>query len=214
MPPNNFPDALLMAKTTEFGPCCNDDEYRFLWNTIMDLDHQDGDGCLIEIGAHCGSSTSIIASAGALRGWLTLVFDPWCTYGQPGIDEDIRIEKWIKTKLFLNSWIDHGRKCGTYPGWTIPILGDSVRNGSVLSNLGMKRANMVFIDGGHIYPQPLLDIETFSPILRIGGIMIIHDMPREDIVRSINDGIDPGMWTTIRGNTDQLRLMAFRKDRE
>lgn len=84
---------------------------------------------------------------------------------------------------------------GGYPGWRVPLYrsfatGDQrirlVRAdshsrstiGKVKSFLGSREIDTLFIDGDHTYDGVKTDFEIYAPLVKKGGIIVLHDIAR------------------------------------
>lgn len=90
------------------------------------------------------------------------------------------------------------------PGQTMHLLradsGASHTMGRVKSILGEKLVDFLFIDGSHTYEGVKMDYESYSPLVRKGGIIAFHDIavhPPE-----VHCGVDR-LWDEIKGNHSQ-----------
>jgi len=62
-----------------------------------------------------------------------------------------------------------------HPQWTF-LHSDS---GAVMGRLGALLPtvfDLVYIDGGHSYEQVISDLANFSPLVRPGGLILVHDV--------------------------------------
>lgn len=62
-----------------------------------------------------------------------------------------------------------------HPQWTF-LLGDS---GNILGRFAAllpTTFDLVYIDGGHSYEQAISDLANFSPLVRSGGLILLHDV--------------------------------------
>jgi hypothetical protein len=53
--------------------------------------------------------------------------------------------------------------------------------------LGGRKVDMVFIDGGHEYPEVKRDIELWRPMLVDGGLLCGHDYPRLGVYTAVSE---------------------------
>jgi len=65
---------------------------------------------------------------------------------------------------------------GTFPGQHTLIVGDSQETLPAFRNLiASNFFDMLFIDGGHIWPVPYNDIINLFPLLKVGGLIVVDD---------------------------------------
>lgn len=71
-------------------------------------------------------------------------------------------------------------------------------------------ANIVFIDGDHSYEGCRGDIEAWLPNLRSGGLLLIHDYNKEEVIAAMD--YDPATmphykeWPGVNQAVDELRM--------
>jgi cephalosporin hydroxylase len=81
---------------------------------------------------------------------------------------------------------------------TYTVTGDSTHEGTVRAVrnlLGTRSPDVVFIDGGHEYRTARKDFDTYGPMARSGGLIVLHDTqgyPGNDTVQV------PRLWAEIR----------------
>lgn len=64
-------------------------------------------------------------------------------------------------------------------------------------------ADMVFIDGDHSYAGCRADILGYLPMIRSGGIVVVHDYDKGSIPES-EDGPHPRVWEGVNQAVDEL----------
>src|SRR5262249_11433245 len=110
---------------------------------------RDGDQAL-EIG--CGASTVVFATQGARHTVISL-----------DREEHDRVRTYLK-------------KIGVDDSRLVFIVGWSDK---VLSNLALEARSLdvVFVDGAHGFPYPAIDWHYVSPALKVGGTLLLDDIP-------------------------------------
>lgn len=90
-------------------------------------------------------------------------------------------------------------------------------------NLAVDQVDMVFIDGNHSYEGCKADIEGWLPLIKIGGIIAVHDY-RKELLAPDPDGPHPKAWDGVSQAVEELlipslptvvfvsSLIAFRKE--
>lgn len=78
------------------------------------------------------------------------------------------------------------------------IIGDSAEAGRYWGDpdpTDEPKADIVFIDGGHLFAQALADIEAWLPRIRDGGIMALHDYVPEEGARwpGVREAVQQGL---------------------
>jgi predicted O-methyltransferase YrrM len=110
---------------------------------------------------------------------------------------------------------------GGYPLWKVPIYKAFARSGQrldlvrgdshsastfahVRSLLGRRKLDFLFIDGDHRYEGVRSDFETYTSLMRPGGIIALHDIaaphPDHPILNGNNPGDVPRFWTDLTGD--------------
>jgi predicted O-methyltransferase YrrM len=111
---------------------------------------------------------------------------------------------------------------GGYPLWKVPLYKvfagpgqrlDLVRGDShsastfaqVQSLLGGRKLDFLFIDGDHRYEGVRSDFETYTSLMRPGGIVALHDIaaphPDHPVVNGNNPGDVPHFWADLTRET-------------
>lgn len=157
------------------------------------------DGDVIEIGTFHGKSTIILASAS--RSVSTI--DPHITpalnyilwYLTPMRLYNILHEGFRehRRKIIQQNLIRHGvwNKVGVYCGMSYEYDG----------NFPNDRYAMVFVDGGHTYPEAKMDLALYYSKLKKGGLMVVHDY---------NDGF-PGILRAVKEEMTSDKYSSVRK---
>ena len=111
--------------------------------------------------------------------------------------------------------LPEGKFGGGYPAEKIPFYEAFARPGQSLSLLredshdpetlkrakeilGNRQIDFLFIDGDHSYEGVKKDFETYSPLVRKGGIIAFHDVAPKGIPE-LTGGV-PRFWKEISGN--------------
>ena len=107
---------------------------------------------------------------------------------------------------------------GGYPLWKVPIYKAFARQGQRLDLvrgdshsastfahvqrlLGGRKLDFLFIDGDHSYEGVRFDFETYTSLMRPGGIIALHDIaaphPDRPVVNGNNPGDVPRFWADL-----------------
>ena len=129
-------------------------------------------GNLVEIGALFGRSTSVMVQASKIFSAHLTTIDPF--FKTPNTDQLSSPELWRSN-----------------------LIGEGLEPPDLLhmksheaASVYDKDISLVFIDGGHNYETVKEDIEDWSPKVKVGGIMALHDMymPHlNGITRAVNE---------------------------
>lgn len=147
-------------------------------------------GCIVEIGAEFGMS------AGA-----------FCTGAKP----DVQI---YSIDLFPDKLLHTHRqnliKAGFGTKWDVrsmQIKGDSAIVGRRWFDDNMPLIDLLFIDGDHNYSGVKADIEVWTPLVKINGVVVFHDAApptnqhphslHYDVQRAIEEWVDPLGWQEL-----------------
>jgi predicted O-methyltransferase YrrM len=124
---------------------------------------------VIEIGSWRGYSTSIIMQhIFNEEGSHLFCIDHW--QGSPSTEQpkEIELKKLNVYAIFLSNMFELG-----YATRITPIKMSSKQAASLFLD---DYADLVFLDGDHIYPEVVQDIDIWLPKVRKGGILCGHDM--------------------------------------
>ncbi len=115
---------------------------------------------------------------------------------------------------------------GGYPSWKIPLLkslgkkhvvqlirADSHQEETLAklrSFLGSGEVDFLFIDGDHTYRGVKLDFDMYSPLVRKGGVVALHDIVAHDA----NTGCEVGaFWSEIKQSHRHLEIIEDQNQR-
>ena len=155
------------------------------------------DGPLLEVGSYCGKSAVYLGAAAQQAGRVLFCVDHHrgSEENQPGwehhdpevVDPDLGV---IDTLPFFRRTVADAGLEGTI----VAVVGDS----PTVASLWATPLAMVFIDGGHGAEPAHRDYEGWTPHVRPGGLLAIHDVfenpadggrpPYEIWCRALSDG--------------------------
>lgn len=167
----------LMAK---WGLTVALSEHVFTWTereTLAWLAEQSSKAKLAaEIGTYMGRSALVMMQAGCGHLWAC---DPFMVDGT-----------YECTKHFLGGYGESGR-CEI-------IRKRSAQSAAQLSHV-RGQLDLVFVDDGHAYDDVILDINSWLPMLRPGGLLCGHDFeqPDNDVARAVKELL-PGYWIPLQ----------------
>lgn len=123
---------------------------------------------------------------GSMYGWSLQHFIHYANVGCAAvvIDQLIEQDDWRYEKQSHNSrhvWPDWARakQCDLFV-----ILNSSLKERTrrkVEAHLDGRRLDFLFIDGDHSYEAIKSDYESYSPLVRSGGLIAIHDVGYDDL---------------------------------
>ena len=111
--------------------------------------------------------------------------------------------------------VDHAPKLGEGPmTWDHPVQLDIIQGdaheqftyGRVVTCLGNRPADMLFIDGDHTYGAVRRDWEMYHGLVRSGGMAVLHDIEGTDEGYEI--GV-PRLWTELRATHACTGISTF-----
>lgn len=176
---NNFANVKSMVESVEGFLAPGQEE--FLFNRVNSLSES---AIIAEIGSYKGRST--VAMGYACIGTHRKIYciDTWC-------GNDSENDTWcdnnfdLNQKNFYHFWRENVVK-NDLQDCVIPLVGYS---SEILTQWDAltdgKKIDFIFIDGSHQYSDVLKDFELSYPIVRKGGWIALHDVPR---------GKDMGPW--------------------
>jgi predicted O-methyltransferase YrrM len=148
------------------------DEGRALYRAARDVPV---DGAFLEIGSYCGKSAVYLGAAARDRGTLLFAVDhhrgseenqPGWEWHEPDL-VDAAVGKIDTLPFFRRTIHDAGLE-----GTVVAIVGDS----SKIAEHWSPALALVFIDGGHGVDPAHRDYTMWSPRVRPGGYLVIHDV--------------------------------------
>lgn len=171
-----------------------DDEGKALFEHAADCVVE---GPFLEVGSYCGKSAIYLGSAARDAGRLLFALDHhrgseenqagWEHHEADLVDADIGLMDTLP--IFRRTVFDAGLE-----GTVVALVGDSPRLAAVWET----PLALLFIDGGHGAEPAHLDYEGWTPRIRSGGTLLIHDVfpdpadggrpPYEIYLRAIEDG--------------------------
>lgn len=133
------------------------------------------DGALLEIGSYCGKSALYLGAAARDRNTLLFSVDhhrgseenqPGWVWHEPDL-VDPAVGKIDTLPFFRRTIHDAGLE-----GTVVAIVGDSAK----IAEHWSSPLALVFIDGGHGVDPAHRDYAMWSPLVRSGGYLVIHDV--------------------------------------
>ena len=165
-------DDLLLALAEVARGFMPPDECRALYRAARDVPV---DGALLEIGSYCGKSAIYLGAAARERDTMLFSVDhhrgseenqPGWVWHEPDL-VDAAVGKIDTLPFFRRTIHDAGLE-----GTVVAIVGDSEK---VAAHWSSPLA-LVFIDGGHGTEPAHRDYDLWSPHVRPGGYLVIHDV--------------------------------------
>jgi predicted O-methyltransferase YrrM len=155
------------------------------------------DGPFLEVGSYCGKSAIYLGAAAAKQGRVLFALDHhrgseenqagW-EWHEPDL-VDPAVNKMDTLPIFRRTVHDAGLE-----GTVVALVGDSPTVGGVWQT----PLSMLFIDGGHGEEPAHRDLEIWTPHIKVGGTLLIHDVfpnpedggrpPYEIFCRAIESG--------------------------
>jgi len=148
-------------------------------------------GRIVEIGSHLGASAVVLAEV--LR-------------RHPGGGENkvYCIDTWMNdamTEGRRDTFEEFQNNTEKWKELLCPIRADSID-----VKLPFDECDLVFIDGDHSYEGVKLDVEKFSPLVRTGGCMLLHDHRRQGVARVVGEVLAGGGWQIANLTRSMLSL--------
>lgn len=168
-------------------------------------------GPLLEVGSYCGKSSVYLGTAAKAAGRLLFALDHhrgseenqegW-EWHEPDL-VDPAVGKMDTLPIFRRTVHDAGLE-----GTVVALVGDS----PAIARSWETPLAFLFIDGGHGHEPAHLDFDLWTPNVKAGGILAIHDVfpnpedggrpPYEIYVRAL----ESGLWEE-RSDTGSLRIL-------
>jgi len=136
-----------------------------------------GLGPCLEIGSYCGKSALFLGEGCRARGQYPV----FTVDHHEGSEEQQPGQQYFDPELYdaadgvmttLPALFRNIRQAGLQD-WVIPIVADSVRLGRYWPPASL---SLLFLDGGHSEAAAMGDYDTWTPSLKSGGYLCIHDI--------------------------------------
>ena len=72
----------------------------------------------------------------------------------------------------------------------------------------IEQVDLVFVDGGHTYEECRDDIHGWIPLIKPGGVIIIHDYNKQLIAPNV-DGPHPKPWIGVNAAVDEFLIPNY-----
>jgi len=119
-------------------------------------------GNLVEIGCWRGRTTIILLMAAGIWGAKVTSIDPFGKERMP--------KRYAKLEATAEKWIDGLTRVGLQPGTLLAMISDEARQHYD------KEISLLFIDSDHSYKQVKQDLSNWTPLIKVGGYLVLHDM--------------------------------------
>lgn len=166
-----LPDELaaLIARTKGFMP---EDEGLALHAAAVEFC---SGGVALEIGTYCGKSTIYLAHAASVTGSTVVTIDHHrgSEEQQPGWE--YHDESLVDPEVGLMDTLPFARRAIAASGLEESVVA-MVGRSSAISRWWRTPLDLVFIDGGHTDEHAQNDFRGWSPWVRLGGALVIHDV--------------------------------------
>jgi len=116
-------------------------------------------GELVEIGCYKGRTTALIMQACEPHGGKLTSIDPFI---EPGASYDPASPEMWRANL---------ESIGIEPPALLHMKSDDA-----IAQFEGKRLSFVFIDGCHCYDCVISDLRNWTPLIEVGGVVVLHDM--------------------------------------
>lgn len=152
-----------------------EDEGDALYEAAMSLPRELADAPLLEVGSYCGRSTVWLGAAARELGTVVFAVDH-----HQGSEENQAGWEWHDTSLVdsrtgrLNT-LPHFQRTVTDAGLddvVIAVVGES----PTVAKYWTTPLSFLFVDGGHGVEPARADYAGWTPHVRIGGLLAIHDV--------------------------------------
>jgi len=167
------------------------EEKLLLYKLTRKLDHN---SVIVEIGSYLGASTTFLAAAAKENQSLVYCVDTWLNDAMTEGPRDTYQEFISNTTLYQQQ--------------IYPLRGKS----EDIAKEFVNQIDLLFLDGDHSYSGCRLDVESWLPKLKNGGIIVFHDYGwSEGVQKVVREIVKPrekapghGMsnlyWTRINGS--------------
>jgi cephalosporin hydroxylase len=101
----------------------------------------------------------------------------------------------------------NGKLSATYPHFC-GIIADSHKIETayaVVSLLGDRKLDLLFIDGDHSLAGVSRDYGMYAPLVRPGGVVLFHDINESPLIKSLNVGVYT-FWRALQGDKREFTV--------
>jgi predicted O-methyltransferase YrrM len=124
---------------------------------LVNLARREGE--LVELGCYKGRTTALITQACQDKGGRLTSIDPFI---RPGA-------RYEASSAAM--WRDNLIRVGIKPPRLMEMTGDEA-----IERFEGKELSFIFIDANHAYEAVLNDLRRWTPLLKVGGVVALHDM--------------------------------------
>lgn len=178
--PNKTELNVMIAKAWQVPGLYGKEEAEFLYRLARRK------GNLVEIGCWQGRTTIILAlAAKAWKAHLTTI-DPFGKRHMPA--------RYAKREATPEKWAVNLRKVGIEPPELL-----SMTSTQALKHYSREIA-LLFLDGNHEYRQVRADLRHWTPKVKVGGYVVLHDMffpSIPGVARAVIDWWDGRQWRLV-----------------
>lgn len=125
----------------------------------------------VEIGSYLGASTAFLAVAAVQRNGTVHAVDTWMNQAMGHEGE-------------RDTWAEFKRNTHQFEHFIVAHRGTSAE---IHRRDGEIPCDLLFVDGDHSYEGASLDLRTWLPSLRPGGILMMHDFDSPSVVQAFGD---------------------------
>lgn len=155
-----FEEVMTLTRTVSSPTALSDEEARALYEACTTVGFG---GTVVEVGCQLGRSSSLIAQMAV---------------GQFG---SIHVDPFTDQPDFLRQWHEMMCKIGGRDHCYTHLCMRTHQAQPLLSLIGGDELDLVYIDGDHEYPGVLVDLKILCPMLRGGGLLLMHDYGRDSL---------------------------------
>ena len=133
-----------------------------------------GDAVVIEIGSYLGESAEIFLKTGRVR--RIYCIDPYKSgYDASDITSTMEMDE-VKAGFY--------ERMKPYGQAVVPM---HMTSGRAVKFFESGCADMVYVDGCHLFEAVKSDIETYRPKVKAGGMIAGHDFDQEQVARAVRE---------------------------
>lgn len=162
---------------------------------LVNLARRDGE--LVELGCYKGRTTALILQACQDKGGRLTSIDPFI---QPSAKYEAATAE---------MWRNNLQRVGLKPPRLLEMTGDEA-----FEQFEGKALSFVFIDASHAYEAVLNDLRRWTPLLKVGGVVALHDMYHPGIhgvCQAVADWFSAAAHNQFRWLDQQGLTIAFER---
>lgn len=169
-----FEEVMTLTRTVSSPTALSDEEARRIYEACAEVKY----GLVVEVGCQLGRSSSLIAQMAH-----DLLF------------KSIHIDPYTEQPDYMRQWHEMMWKIGGRDH--NPYAHLCMRTDEAEEWLIVHRFDVAYIDGDHEYPGVMADLGILCPLMKRGGLLLMHDYSRDSLpgpLKAATEYLKPDEW--------------------